>query len=210
MNGTEYCADFRRIPMGDIDLQRELRLNKHSGVADYQREQCSVRRVYSAKLDRGKLSVTVATYQGDSAEEVRRIILFDVEVQQHFSGLAARCCEIYGHAASLLCNIAFTLLNPPSHPNIVQLCATASSGNIYAIIFHDGAIYNFLNGDTEKFNVDLIPVRQFLELHRQSHLAAAYVYACTVCTMLSTQRCILIYLRTQSSRYEHSTLMMGP
>jgi hypothetical protein len=86
--------------MGDIDLQRELHLNEHSGVADYRRERHSVRRIYSAKIDHGKSSVMVATYQGDSAEEVRCIILFDMEVQQHFSGLAARCCEIYGRAAS--------------------------------------------------------------------------------------------------------------
>ncbi|KAJ7300383.1 hypothetical protein DFH08DRAFT_828503 [Mycena albidolilacea] len=65
------------------------------------------------------------------------------------------------------------------HPNIVQLCATASYGNIYATIFHDGAIPNFSEGDTDELNLDLIPLRQFLELHRQSHLAAAYVYVCT-------------------------------
>jgi hypothetical protein len=66
--------------MGEIDLQREIRWEKHSGVVEYRRERHSVRRVYSAKVDRGKSSVTVATYQGDSAEEVRRIILFEMEV----------------------------------------------------------------------------------------------------------------------------------
>jgi hypothetical protein len=74
MNGAEYCADFRRIPIRDIDLQHEICLDKYSGVADYQRERRSVRRVYSAKIDRGKSSVTVATYQGKSAEEVCRAI----------------------------------------------------------------------------------------------------------------------------------------
>lgn len=79
MNGTEYCADFRRIPMGDIDLQHELCLDKYSRVADYRRERRSIRRVYSAKIDRGTSSVTVATYQGESAEEVRRgIPCFDL------------------------------------------------------------------------------------------------------------------------------------
>ncbi|KAJ7340581.1 hypothetical protein DFH08DRAFT_1012624 [Mycena albidolilacea] len=67
-------SDFRWISMGEIDLQREIRWDKHSGVVEYRRERRSVRRVYSAKVDRGKLSVTVATYQGDSAEE-------DVEFQ---------------------------------------------------------------------------------------------------------------------------------
>jgi hypothetical protein len=72
MNGTEYCTDFRRIAMGDIDLQREIHLNKHSGVADYWRERHSIRKVYSAKIDRGKSSATVAMYQGEKAEEVHR------------------------------------------------------------------------------------------------------------------------------------------
>ncbi|KAJ7340564.1 hypothetical protein DFH08DRAFT_811782 [Mycena albidolilacea] len=102
--------------------------NQEHHYAEYRSERRTVRRLYAAKIPGQKSSVTVATYQGESAEE---------------------------------------------------LCSTASSGNIHATIFHDGAIYNFLNGDTEKFNIDLIPFQQFLELHRQSHLAAAYVYACT-------------------------------
>jgi hypothetical protein len=57
-----------------------------------------------------------------------------------------------------LLHIAFTLLNAPRHPNVVQLCGTASSGDIHATIFHDGAIHNFLNGETQKLDIDLIPV----------------------------------------------------
>jgi hypothetical protein len=72
MNGTEYCTDYRRIPIGDIDLQREVHLDKHSQVADFWRERRNVRRVYSAKIDRGTSSVTVAMYQGEKAKEVRR------------------------------------------------------------------------------------------------------------------------------------------
>jgi hypothetical protein len=30
--GAEYCADFRRILMGDVDLQREIWMDGHSGV----------------------------------------------------------------------------------------------------------------------------------------------------------------------------------
>jgi hypothetical protein len=74
MKGTEYCADYRRIPMGDINLRHEMRLNKLSSVADYRHERRSVRRVYSAKIDRGESSVTVAMYHGEKAEEVRRSI----------------------------------------------------------------------------------------------------------------------------------------
>ncbi|KAF7374210.1 hypothetical protein MSAN_00303100 [Mycena sanguinolenta] len=57
-------ADFPRIPMGDIDLQREIRLNKPSGVV-------SLRRLHSAKIERGmvRMTRTVAMYQGDGAEQ---------------------------------------------------------------------------------------------------------------------------------------------
>jgi hypothetical protein len=42
----------------------------------------------------------VVMYQGKGAEEVRHNTLSDMEVQQHFSGMAERYCEIYGCAAS--------------------------------------------------------------------------------------------------------------
>jgi hypothetical protein len=67
------CIDFRMIPLGDIDLQHELRLNKLEGSAgvDRQRECASVRRVYSAKIDGRDALTTVAMYQGPGPEEVR-------------------------------------------------------------------------------------------------------------------------------------------
>ncbi|KAF7374225.1 hypothetical protein MSAN_00305200 [Mycena sanguinolenta] len=75
-------ADFPKIPMGDIDLQREIRLDKPSGIV-------SSRRLYSAKVEHGQSNVTrtVAVYQGDSAEqEWRRDIAKYV---------AVRCAPIY-------------------------------------------------------------------------------------------------------------------
>jgi hypothetical protein len=59
-------ADFRIIPLGDINLQKEIRLNHETVVGHRPR----VRRIYSAKVDRGKSNVTVAMYQGNGAEEV--------------------------------------------------------------------------------------------------------------------------------------------
>ncbi|KAF7337072.1 hypothetical protein MVEN_02144400 [Mycena venus] len=47
------------------------------------------------------------------------------------------------------------------HPNIIQICGAASSGNIYATLFHD----------------ELIPFKEFLDLHRHSHFSIVYVYA---------------------------------
>ncbi|KAJ7340576.1 hypothetical protein DFH08DRAFT_874832 [Mycena albidolilacea] len=57
-------SDFRRIPLGDIDLQREIRLDWNLGVVS-----ARTLRYHSAKIDRGTSSVTVAMYQGEKAEE---------------------------------------------------------------------------------------------------------------------------------------------
>lgn len=68
-------SDFRMIPLGDIDLHREIRLEGHFGVVGPRHERPRVRRVYSAKIDGRKPKATVAVYQGEGAEEVRRIVL---------------------------------------------------------------------------------------------------------------------------------------
>jgi hypothetical protein len=73
---TDYRSEFRRVPLGDIDLQREIRLDRDSGVVSAQ-----TRRYHSAKIDRGTSSVTVVMYQGEKAKEVRRgIPCIDMEV----------------------------------------------------------------------------------------------------------------------------------
>ncbi|KAJ7858313.1 hypothetical protein B0H13DRAFT_1897616 [Mycena leptocephala] len=68
-SGPTVPSDFRMIPLGDIDLQHELHLNKGSAVVDRRREQASVRRVYSARIDGRDAPTTVAMYQGPGAEE---------------------------------------------------------------------------------------------------------------------------------------------
>ncbi|KAJ7858307.1 hypothetical protein B0H13DRAFT_2573610 [Mycena leptocephala] len=62
-------SDFRMIPLGDIDLQHELRLNKGSAVLDRRCERASVRRVYSARIEGRNAPTTVAMYQGPGAGE---------------------------------------------------------------------------------------------------------------------------------------------
>ncbi|KAJ7737801.1 hypothetical protein DFH07DRAFT_93195 [Mycena maculata] len=64
---TDLPADFRRIPLGDIDLRQEIRLDAESGIVERQRG--SVRRMYSARIHGSKSDMTVALYQGDNAEE---------------------------------------------------------------------------------------------------------------------------------------------
>jgi hypothetical protein len=65
-------ADFRMIPLGDIDLQHEVRLSNDTStlLIDRPRERARVRRVYSARVSGRQSNVTVAMYQGEGAEEV--------------------------------------------------------------------------------------------------------------------------------------------
>jgi hypothetical protein len=60
--------DFRMIPVGDIDLRREINLNRKTGVVERQRR--CIRSVYTARIDRRKSEMTVVLYHGDKAEEV--------------------------------------------------------------------------------------------------------------------------------------------
>ncbi|KAJ7927849.1 hypothetical protein B0H13DRAFT_1860897 [Mycena leptocephala] len=80
---VECFIDFRMIPLGDIDLQYEIRVNKDTGVVDRLPERQGVRRIYSARVDGRKSRVTVAMYQGESAkEEWQRDIVQYMSVRQ--------------------------------------------------------------------------------------------------------------------------------
>ncbi|KAJ7619802.1 hypothetical protein DFH06DRAFT_72825 [Mycena polygramma] len=60
-------SDYRMIPLGDIDLQREICLDNKTSVVSRRRPGFPGRRVYSAKF-KGQ-NVTVAIYQGPGTEE---------------------------------------------------------------------------------------------------------------------------------------------
>ncbi|KAJ7732307.1 hypothetical protein B0H16DRAFT_1696439 [Mycena metata] len=104
------APNFRMIPMGDIDLQREVMVNERSGVIDRRpgREHRCVRRMYAAnlKIDGLNTDLTVTMYESDGAEEAW---------QQHV--------KMY---MSL------------RHPNIIQMYGTAKLDATYATIFHGG------------------------------------------------------------------------
>ncbi|KAF7340613.1 hypothetical protein MSAN_02133000 [Mycena sanguinolenta] len=104
-------ADLRMIPLGDIDLRHQLRMDEYTGVVESQPcEQAYVRRVHSAKaiVASRKSSVTVAIYQGNDAEERWR-----QDISKYMS---------------------------MRHPNIVQICGAASSNGMYAAILNDDLI----------------------------------------------------------------------
>ncbi|KAF7340660.1 hypothetical protein MSAN_02138000 [Mycena sanguinolenta] len=100
-------SDFRMIPMGDIDLRHQIRVDDCTGVVCFQQQRACARRMYSAKviIAGRKSRVTVAVYQGEDAEEEWR-----QDIAKHMS---------------------------LRHPNIVQICGAASSNAVYATIFND-------------------------------------------------------------------------
>ncbi|KAJ7079675.1 hypothetical protein C8R44DRAFT_992577 [Mycena epipterygia] len=60
--------DFRTIPLGDLDLRNEIRL-EDGGVVNRQRELHAARRIYSARIEGKNSDMTVAVYHGENAEE---------------------------------------------------------------------------------------------------------------------------------------------
>ncbi|KAJ7190482.1 hypothetical protein B0H12DRAFT_1172646 [Mycena haematopus] len=82
------------IPLGDIDLRHEIRL-KDTGIVDYDRDRARVRRLYSAKIEGRKLTLTVAMYQGNGAEEQWR-----KDVAKYMSMRHPNIIQIYGAASS--------------------------------------------------------------------------------------------------------------
>ncbi|KAJ6462926.1 hypothetical protein C8R45DRAFT_1220423 [Mycena sanguinolenta] len=103
-------SDFRMIPIGDIDLRHQIRVDECTGVAYSQRQRACVRRVHSgrARIDGRSSKVTVVMYQGNDAEEEWRR-----DIAKYMS---------------------------LRHPNIVQICGAASSNGIHAAIFNDDLI----------------------------------------------------------------------
>ncbi|KAJ7042254.1 hypothetical protein C8F04DRAFT_1077144 [Mycena alexandri] len=105
--------DIRTIPMGDIDLQRqlrpdELRFDNSTGVVGHKRRRSCVRRVYSGKVEGRNSDMTVAMYDGDTAEQ---------EWQQ----------DIAKHMRM-------------RHPNILQVYGIASVNGMHATLFHGDLI----------------------------------------------------------------------
>ncbi|KAJ7229296.1 hypothetical protein B0H12DRAFT_1077476 [Mycena haematopus] len=119
-------SDLRMVPLGDIDLRHEIRLN-NKGVVNYDHNRGCVRRLYSAKIEGRKSTLMVAMYQGNGAEEI---------------------------------------------------CGAASSGGIHATLFNDGAVFGFPSDFNLTFEVDLIPLKQFVDSYRDSPALMVYIYAC--------------------------------
>ncbi|KAJ7104879.1 hypothetical protein C8R44DRAFT_886905 [Mycena epipterygia] len=111
-----HCApailsDFRTIPLGDLDLRNEIRLDD-SGVAGRHHGVRRVRRMYTARIEGKQSGMTAAIYEGEHAEE--------------------SFAKTWRHELSKYSGFR--------HPNFVQLYGTVNSGGLYATIFHDDLV----------------------------------------------------------------------
>ncbi|KAJ6452796.1 hypothetical protein C8R45DRAFT_638397 [Mycena sanguinolenta] len=93
--GPSNPSDFRMIPLGDIDLQREIRLDVRLNVVDRPRERTCVQRIYTAKIEGRTSDMTVAMYQGNTAEEEWRGGVSTLAALRHPNVL-----QLYGMASS--------------------------------------------------------------------------------------------------------------
>ncbi|KAJ7096870.1 hypothetical protein C8R44DRAFT_989149 [Mycena epipterygia] len=72
---TNYCTptasgmEFRTIPLGDLNLQHEIRVASESNMVFREPITGTVRKLYRAGIAGGKLDLTVAMYYGEQAEE---------------------------------------------------------------------------------------------------------------------------------------------
>ncbi|KAJ6538690.1 hypothetical protein DFH09DRAFT_1368823 [Mycena vulgaris] len=60
-------SDFRMVPIGDLDLREEIRIDCGSGVVNLSEERKSARRMYSARIHGSKSNITLGVYQGENA-----------------------------------------------------------------------------------------------------------------------------------------------
>ncbi|KAJ7211454.1 hypothetical protein C8J57DRAFT_1483848, partial [Mycena rebaudengoi] len=88
-------SDFRRLPMGDLDLRAEIYLDHHSSVVYRRGNQASARRMYSPRVRGIDSNMTVALYQGNNAEEEWR-----EDLQRHLWLRHPSFVQIYGTASS--------------------------------------------------------------------------------------------------------------
>jgi hypothetical protein len=83
--------------------------------------------------------MTVATYEGDGAEEVCYILVSQYIFLLSYIGVAGRCHSAF--AASVRDNpscSAMLMDFAVSHPYFVQLCGFTPSSTMHVVVFHDG------------------------------------------------------------------------
>jgi hypothetical protein len=74
------------------------------------------------------------------------------------------------------------LSNTCSHPNIVQIFGAASSGSVHATLYHDGVCltWGVVSDLRFTFEVELVPLRHYVNSYLNLHFEKKYFYACCV------------------------------
>ncbi|KAJ7231557.1 hypothetical protein C8J57DRAFT_180264 [Mycena rebaudengoi] len=88
-------SDFRRLPLGDLDLRAKISLDDRSSIVYRRENQASVRRIYSTRVPGIDSMMTVTLYQGDNAEEEWR-----KDIQRNSWLRHPNFVQIYGTASS--------------------------------------------------------------------------------------------------------------
>ncbi|KAJ7716407.1 hypothetical protein B0H14DRAFT_3012889 [Mycena olivaceomarginata] len=86
--------NFRRIPLGDVDLRHEIQLEKWS-VVRRQHGGAPFWRIYSAHIEGRRSDMTVAVYQGPNAEEN-----WKSEIQKYSGIRHPNFLQLYGAVSS--------------------------------------------------------------------------------------------------------------
>ncbi|KAJ7712144.1 hypothetical protein B0H16DRAFT_1744491 [Mycena metata] len=143
------APNFRTVPMGDIDLQQEAVVNEKSGVID--------RRL------------------GHKRRGVRRV--YSAKIDGRNTDLTVAMYE--GDGAKEDWRRDVEMYMTLRHPNIIQMYGTASSGAMYATIFHGGATFAFSArpGGSHVEVLDLIPLHLVASA---SPIMKVYISACYV------------------------------
>ncbi|KAJ7751367.1 hypothetical protein B0H16DRAFT_829805 [Mycena metata] len=91
--------DFRKIPMGEIDLQHEIRFGDGPRVVIRRRGPRRAQRMFSARIDGCKTPMTVAWYQGPNAKERQDISMHSWLLHPNFAQLCGVASTGSMHAA---------------------------------------------------------------------------------------------------------------
>ncbi|KAJ6482636.1 hypothetical protein C8R45DRAFT_1002068 [Mycena sanguinolenta] len=159
-------SDFLRIPLGNIDLRNEIRLDKAGDVVRSPRTPGGVRQMYSARVAGHNEPMTVALYEGDhAAQEWRHSVSCHSGLRWEWSKLNSSDSS---STLGIPTSFKFTLLRVQPE---------------YMLRYHSFS-RSTLGSEDE---IDLIPFKQFLDaplilfIHQTE---ACTEYRCTGCIPL--------------------------
>ncbi|KAF7374234.1 hypothetical protein MSAN_00306200 [Mycena sanguinolenta] len=157
---------FRTIPLGDIDLQREIQLDNDSGLV-------RLRRLYSAKIHAEGTNLAIALYHGNGAEDEWR-----QDIKKYMAVRHPNVVQLYGtasygnmHAAVFHDGSQFLDRYKDSHLLTVYIYAYMDMesravrdylGTIFEHFVSEVDCTFFIRRSTGQFCADLVPSGEYL------------------------------------------------